>query len=293
MSELKQRNVGEAPPAEELRGLFDEPLVMEHPGQPSWPVGLRLTGAQKITCLVANDLAVVLTREAFEQLFGWFHATPDEISCLGVVKREGNLFVVERFHLVTQTGSGAHTELDPEAVGVLMEELLAHGKVDEAKSLKCWAHSHPGMEVFWSGTDQQTVRLLAADWLVSLVVSDDFAIRARLDTRLPVPLTVDHAPVYVEWGMADDRKDALAREVTEKLMREARLPRMIEQRNDRRVAQESDGAHYCIRCGNWHERGDCLLGQGEFGDLSLDDLERIGMSVGGEDEEEEWGFGRL
>ena len=41
---------------------------------------------------------------------------------------EGERFRVERFHLVPQTSSLGHTELDDEAVATLVEELLTQDK---------------------------------------------------------------------------------------------------------------------------------------------------------------------
>jgi len=69
---------------------------------------------------------------------------------MGVVRREGNCFIVERFHLVTQEGGMAHTEMDPAALGTLMES-FSPGQVQEARSssvgrtaIPAWAYSGRG-----------------------------------------------------------------------------------------------------------------------------------------------------
>ena len=159
----------------------------------------------------------VLTAEAFQQLFAYAYATASEISCMGAVRREDNTFIVERFHLVKQEGGMAHTEMDPTALGELMEELLAQGQAQEARSLKCWAHSHPGMGVFWSKTDDTTCRLLASDYLVSLVVSDDFAVRARIDTADPLAFSVDNVPVLCQASADKAKVEQYEKEVAEKV----------------------------------------------------------------------------
>ena len=120
---------------------------------------------------LAQDIAVVLSKDAFAQLFGYAYATSQEISCLGVVNREGSIFRIERFYLVEQEGNGAHTEIKPESLAKLVERLMSEGKRDEATSIKTWAHSHPGMKCFWSRTDDATCRRLVSDCLVSIVVS--------------------------------------------------------------------------------------------------------------------------
>jgi proteasome lid subunit RPN8/RPN11 len=187
------------------------------PKKALWPAGLPISKPEKLSCFLPEDLKVVLAKEAFDQLFGYAYATHSEISCLGSVRREGNVFVVERFYLVKQDGSSAHTEMEPSAIAELVEQLLSQGKAEEARSIKCWAHSHPGMNVFWSKTDDDTCRLLASDYLVSLVVSDNFPIRARLDMAVPLRVTVDNVPVFCE-VVADKVKIAeYEKEVAEKV----------------------------------------------------------------------------
>jgi len=199
-------------------------LVLDIPRKPQWPVGIPVSKSQNLKCFVPAGLQVVLAKDAFEQLFGYAYATNREISCLGVVRRAGSAFVVERFHLVAQEGGSAHTEMDPAALGGLIETLLGEGKADEARAMKCWAHSHPGMGVFWSKTDDNTCRLLATDFLVSLVVSDDFAIRARIDVGGPVPFTVDEVPVVLQVSPDEEALKRHGQEVAEKVKEAVGLP---------------------------------------------------------------------
>jgi hypothetical protein len=197
---------------------------IEKSRKPYWPKGIQLSKSEKQECFIPDDLKVILTRQAFEQVFGYAYAAGTEISCLGMVRREGSSFVIERFHLVQQDGGSAHTEMDPSAIAQLMEQLLAQGKAEEARSIKCWAHSHPGMGVFWSKTDDNTCALLASDFLVSIVVSDGFAIRCRIDTRQPVPFTIDKVPVFCETALSQEILETYAKEVAEKVKVSFGLP---------------------------------------------------------------------
>jgi proteasome lid subunit RPN8/RPN11 len=199
-------------------------VVLDVPRKPQWPAGISVSKSQNLKCFVPEGLQVVLARNAFEQLFGYAYATNKEISCLGVVRRAGSAFIVERFHLVAQEGGSAHTEMDPAALGGLIETLLVEGKADEARAIKCWAHSHPGMGCFWSKTDDNTCRLLAADFLVSLVVSDDFAIRARIDVGGPVPFSVDEVPVVLQVSPDEEALKRHGQEVAEKVKEAVGLP---------------------------------------------------------------------
>lgn len=82
-----------------------------------WPTGLRLPPAKDVACFIPEDLTVILSHHAFEQLFAYAYSTTSGICCVGTVKREGERFRVERFYLVPQSGSAGHTELDQEDGG--------------------------------------------------------------------------------------------------------------------------------------------------------------------------------
>ncbi len=206
--------------------LLDEPEApfLRNARKPAWPSGVSVSKSQTLKCFVPEDLRVILAKEAFEQLFGYAYSTNREISCMGVVRRQGSTFTLERFHLVGQEGGSAHTEMDPAALGTLIETLLGEGKADEARAIKCWAHSHPGMGCFWSKTDDDTCRLLATDFLVSLVVSDGFAIRARVDVGGPVPFTVDEVPVILQVSPDEEALKRYGQEVAEKVKEAVGLP---------------------------------------------------------------------
>ena len=73
------------------------------------------------------------------------------------------------------------------------------------------------MGVFWSKTDDSTCRLLASDYLVSLVVSDGFAIRARIDTAGPLAFSVDNVPVLCQISADKARIEQYEKEVAEKV----------------------------------------------------------------------------
>ena len=223
---------------------------------PERPLGLSLTIGKKIQVSIPNDVAVVLVKEAFEQLFGWAYATSLEISCLGAVKRQGNRFFIDKFHLLRQSGSFGQTELDPEAVEKLIENLLAEGKSQEAQSLKCWAHSHPGMDVFWSTTDERTCQLLASDYLVSLVVSSDFAIRCRIDSASPFPVSFDQVPVFYEMPEDAQSMKKYGDEVKSAVMeRISRIPSKGDMQTGKK--DDFDPEFYCEYCGNFHGEGEC------------------------------------
>ena len=247
-------------------------LAKQVPITPKWPPGLQFSKTETLAVSVAKDLAVVLTHYAFEQLFGWAYATGREISCLGSVKCDGNTFVITEFYLLKQSGSATSTELDETAIAELIEKLLAEGKPGQAHAIKCWAHSHPGMGVFWSGTDSDTCRLLVSDYLVSLVVSDRFAIRCRIDITAPVPMSIDHVPVLYEMQQDKELTETYARQVKEAVSERFFFFEEFDDLKDKKTGQEADAAGkrpkddyeyvpalYCGCCGSFHGDGECPL----------------------------------
>lgn len=87
---------------------------------------------KQIEVTLPKTLAVVLTARAFGQLFSYSEATDLEVSLLGIVERDKSLFTIREFHLVEQRGASSHTELEPSAVGELVERLIAEGRSDDA-----------------------------------------------------------------------------------------------------------------------------------------------------------------
>jgi len=244
--------------------------------------------SKDVTGFIPEDLAVILSREAFEQLFGYAYSTSSEICCLGTVKQEGERFRIERLYLVPQSGSLGHTELDEEAVAALIEKLLAQGKGEEAHSLKCWAHSHPGMDVFWSKTDEDTCKRLATDYLVSLVVSENFTIRCRIDVGGAVPFTIDHVPVLVETLINPGALKQYAAEVKEKVTYEA----VVLSAGSKKTGKQAEVtlSEFCETCGSFHAEGKCPLGDEPFDQEGWDKYVRQCKAEGLEPDVEEFEF---
>jgi len=239
--------------------------------KPGWPVGLPISDGRKISVSIAEDLAVVLTQKAFEQLFGWAYSTSREISCLGSVTRDGNRFIIGQFYLLKQSGSFGGTELDQSAVGELIEQLITDGKSEQAQHVKCWAHSHPNMDVFWSNIDDSTCRLLVNDYLISIVVANNFAIRCRIDIAGPVPIVLDNIPVLYEVPENKISLDKFAEQVRNTVSENDfvfGLPDSKQDQDQALLLPES----YCECCGNWHAEGQCpLTDAGGWSDTWKDD----------------------
>jgi len=128
---------------------------------------------------------------AMQKLWLWTDMAKGEVSCLGLVdevvnadtKRTTSLVVTD-FHLVKQNCSFDETDMDIADVARLITEL--EGKGIDSRKLRCWAHSHGGMSVFWSGQDNTCIDGLAnGEWLLSLVVNKRRDAIMRLDQYHP------------------------------------------------------------------------------------------------------------
>ena len=236
--------------------------------QPRNQPGPRLNEAHQLECTLPDDLMVIAGQRAIGKLFGYAYATDIEVSCLGLVERQGNTFTITDLFLLNQEGTGCHTNLDQNAIGQLVEQLIAAGRKEDTAKIRCWCHSHPGnMGCFWSQTDNATCHLLVADWLVSIVVGSGFRLRCRVDVASPIPFTIDHVPVCLD-GLPDEALVAeCGKEVQEKVkLASPRLevgfpllpPAQPERSSTEATIEQVD---YCDLCGDWHgpKEKDCPL----------------------------------
>ena len=131
---------------------------------------------------------------AMQKLWLWTDYAKGEVSCLGLVEEvvstetgRTTALVVTDFFLVKQQCTYEETDMDVADVARLIAELESKG-IDSRK-LRCWAHSHGSMSVFWSGQDETCISGLANnEWLLSLVVNKRRDTQMRLDLFHPTHL---------------------------------------------------------------------------------------------------------
>jgi len=132
------------------------------------------------------DLKIQVDALAWTKFMTWVELAKGEVSAFGIVEQRFNRLIVTDFVLLTQVCSSTETELDPKAIAQLMQD------VEDPSMLRCWAHSHADMKVFWSGQDEATIAGLSNDeWMLSLVVNKDHDAMMRLDVYYPAHIHVD------------------------------------------------------------------------------------------------------
>lgn len=131
---------------------------------------------------------------AMQKLWLWADIAKGEFSCLGLVDdiRDANTgavtaLVVTDFILIKQQSSSDETELSQAAVAELLVDLEVKGI--NGNKLRCWAHSHGDLSVFWSGQDDRCIEGLAnGEYVLSLVVNKQRDSMMRLDQYHPCHL---------------------------------------------------------------------------------------------------------
>lgn len=138
---------------------------------------------------------------AYKKLFSFVTASDLEVSGLGLVKPIENGFKIYDIFVLKQISSGAHTDLDKQAMTNLMLKLLKEKGAKEVNNLRFWWHSHPHFGVSPSGADDATGERLANDqYLVSWIVNHNRDIYCRIELTKPFRMTLCDVPVEIEGG---------------------------------------------------------------------------------------------
>ena len=126
----------------------------------------------------------------YDKIMYWVNKTNYEVSWWGLLDydKDTNVFTVMDIFLLDQEVSGASTEISANAIHKLMYETK-----DSPYYLRWWGHSHVKMDVFWSGTDMQTMTENSENgWLLSTVFNQKRELKTAFCQNNPVSLFVDN-----------------------------------------------------------------------------------------------------
>lgn len=154
---------------------------------------------------------VLLSRQAYDDMFCLVDIVADEVGWLGTVERVGRDFLIKEIFLPKQEAHVATCELTPEGLSELATELISTRPdgVEVANSLRFWGHSHHLMETNPSGQDVDQFYELAHD-------CGDFFIRGILNKRGRMEFCIYLVPQGIlikdaEWSLEEEVDDALRR----------------------------------------------------------------------------------
>ncbi len=140
--------------------------------------------------------SIEISEDVYKKIMYWIEKSDFEISGLGkiMVDKESNTIRVIDACLIKQENSAASTDLDAAAVGKAMFLLK-----DAPGDLRFWWHSHVNMGVFWSGTDQATIKQISTHgWFVSTVFNKKREMKSAFSQSGPIRLIIEDVPTKIE-----------------------------------------------------------------------------------------------
>ena len=142
-----------------------------------------------------------------------------EVSGLGQIELLPDCFLVQDVFILRQKTYYSYTELIPDDLAEFLISMVAQNR--DPASLKLWWHSHAGMEVFWSPTDDYTAKGFQNDYMLSLVTNKNGDYRCRLDLYHPLKLTIDNLPITLPSKsvcVKPEIEDAIMKEISDKVI---------------------------------------------------------------------------
>lgn len=118
------------------------------------------TNSKAIISPKKSDPIVFVSPQAIAEMQKYVDICEDEIGWLGFVRKhetkEFDYYVIESTLLFGQEVHGATTEISPESLGEIANDIIQEDQengVDKVNRLRMWGHSHVNMEVSPSGQD--------------------------------------------------------------------------------------------------------------------------------------------
>lgn len=149
------------------------------------------------------NYSVNLSAKANDKIRFWVDKADKEVSGFGMVEYDDakKEFTVTDAYLIEQTVGAAHTDISPEGMAKLMYATRL-----EKGHLGFWWHSHVKMDVFWSGTDMDTILKLGSNgWIVASVFNKKEEVRtavayvasSALNKNKPETIFYDDLTTYI------------------------------------------------------------------------------------------------
>lgn len=185
-------------------------------------------------------MRIELTPYAREKLYHYIDLCPGEVSGMGRITYADDVFTVHDLTIFEQTASGAHSDIEIEALARFQMEKVKAG--EDLSEWRLWFHSHAGMKTFFSGTDMATINSSTEfPWMVSLVSNHDHDYSARLDVFQPFRLHTD-LEVYEQITESAELKKEIEKEIAEKVKKP--VYKKPEKKEDKKGTRDLWGEFY-------------------------------------------------
>jgi hypothetical protein len=103
-----------------------------------------------------NTPVIFITTYALMKMNNYIQNSDKEISWLGVVEHNENVFMITDVMLFEQEVTGTTTEIDEGHLSSFGTRLIQTGQMDLYNKIRMWGHSHVKLDVYASKTDEET-----------------------------------------------------------------------------------------------------------------------------------------
>lgn len=126
---------------------------------------------QKTVALLSGLPRVLITRAAYQKMLAIVDIADKEVGWLGTTRKVGSDFLIEEIFLFKQEVSSVTTEISPEGLAEVAQELLTTRPdgMEVCNNLRFWGHSHVRMGTSPSGQDESqmaTFRESGHPWFI-------------------------------------------------------------------------------------------------------------------------------
>lgn len=170
-------------------------------------------------------MQIIINNDVATKLKYYTQLANGEISGLGksAINEDGDI-VLTQIKLFKQTCSSSNTDIDDEALAKFMIELNEAN--ESPKDWNVWWHTHDTMGVFWSITDDTTIKNHSQnmDYLISIVTNKDNEYKGRVDifpsNNSPFkiemkPITIDTEILLLVDAEEQEQKEEKIKKLTE------------------------------------------------------------------------------
>jgi len=157
-------------------------LIYDHWFEPTLSLATNVTKLVVVEEEYESRGIIKINHKPSLKMHYYTRAARGEVSGFGKVRREGDDYIVTDVKIFKQICTSGHTELDKTALAQFIYWLSKRD--EDPAEWNLWWHSHAGMSVFFSGTDEDTIQELSADTkLLSICINKRSDMVGRVDER--------------------------------------------------------------------------------------------------------------
>jgi hypothetical protein len=138
---------------------------------------------------------IYIDSEAWVRMNLYVECCPTEIGGLGLGKKIGSVFHLEEVFILEQNVTEHDTLISYNDLARFLFEFV-NGGGDPAR-IRVWWHSHVNHPLRWSKHDEETIKMLNSDYLISIIGNKSGQWVCRLDIQGPPIKTIQPVPMEV------------------------------------------------------------------------------------------------